>query len=89
MLLEPNFLFRYVAGSKGQLDLGVRAEYKSKLWGGINYKINNSISPLGVLSGYNINDRFNIGYSFGLPSPSTSVYQSGSHEFMLGIKFTN
>ncbi len=57
--------------------------------GGINYKINNSISPFGILSGYNINDRFNIGYSFGLPSSSTSIYQSGSHEFMLGIKFIN
>ena len=51
--------------------------------------MNNTLSPMAVLLGYNINDRFNIGYSYGLPSSSTSLYQSGSHEFMLGIKLPN
>jgi len=44
---------------------------------------------MALLLGYNINDRFNIGYSYGVPSSSTSVYQSGSHEFMLGVKLQN
>lgn len=87
--LEPNFFFKYVSGAKGQIDLGVKTEYKDLLWTGINYKMNNTLSPMAVLLGYNINDRFNIGYSYGLPSSSTSLYQSGSHEFMLGIKLPN
>ena len=89
LTLEPNFFFKYVSGAKGQIDLGVRTEYKNLLWAGINYKMNNKLSPMAVLLGYNINNRFNIGYSYGLPSSSTSVYQSGSHEFMLGIKLPN
>ena len=89
LTLEPNFFFKYVSGAKGQIDLGVKTEYKNLLWAGINYKMNNKLSPMAALLGYNINDRFNIGYSYGLPSSSTSVYQSGSHEFMLGIKLPN
>ena len=89
LTLEPNFFFKYVSGAKGQIDLGVKTEYKDLLWGGLNYKMNNKLSPMALLLGYNINDRFNIGYSYGIPSSSTSVYQSGSHEFMLGIKLPN
>ena len=89
LTLEPNFFFKYVSGAKGQVDLGIKADYKDLLWGGINYKMNNKLSPMALLLGYNINDRFNIGYSYGVPSSSTSVYQSGSHEFMLGVKLQN
>lgn len=84
---KPNLFLKYVSGSKTQIDLGVKTEYKQLLWTGVNYNINNQLSPLGLLLGYNISDKFNIGYSFGVPSSSTSSYQSGSHEFMLGFKF--
>ena len=56
-------------------------------WLGANYKMDNDFSSIAALLGYNINDSFNIGYSHGIPSSATSNYYSGSHEFMLGIKF--
>ena len=89
LTLEPNFFLKQVSGAKGQFDFGVKTEYKQMLWIGINYKMNNDLSSMAALLGFNINDRFNIGYSYDLPSSSTSVYQSGSHEFMLGIKLPN
>ena len=70
-----------------QLDIGVKSDYKEIIWIGMNYKTNNDLSSLAALLGYNINKRFNIGYSYGLPSSSTSNYYSGSHEFMLGVSF--
>ena len=85
--IEPSFFLRSVAGAKTQIDFGVKTGYKEMFWLGMNYKMNNDLSSMAALLGYNINDRFNIGYSFGLPSSETSAYQSGSHEFMLGIKF--
>jgi type IX secretion system PorP/SprF family membrane protein len=85
--IEPSFFLRSVTGAKTQIDFGVKTGYKEMFWLGMNYKMNNDLSSMAALLGYNINDRFNIGYSFGLPSSITSAYQSGSHEFMLGIKF--
>ena len=52
----------------------------------MNYQANNELSNLAVLFGYNINNRFNIGYSYALPSSTYSSYYSGSHEFMLSVK---
>ena len=49
--------------------------------------MNNDLSLIAALLGYNINDRFNIGYSYGMPSSAASNYFSGSHEFMLGVRF--
>ncbi len=85
--IEPTFLLRSSLGAKTQIDFGVKSEYKKIFWFGINYKMNNDLSSIATLLGYNINERFNIGYSYGMPSSATSNYYLGSHEFMLGINF--
>ena len=87
IIIEPSLFLKSVAGAKTQIDFGVKTGYKEMFWIGMNYKMNNDLSTLAALLGYNINERFNIGYSYGLPSSKTSIYQSGSHEFMIGIKF--
>jgi type IX secretion system PorP/SprF family membrane protein len=84
--IEPSFFLKSVAGAKTQIDFGVKSQYKEMIWVGMNYKMNNDLSSMAALLGYKINDRFNIGYSYGMPSSATSSYHSGSHEFMLGIK---
>ena len=87
--LEPTLFLRAISGAKTQIDFGIKSEYKEMIWLGMNYKMNNDLSAIAALLGYHINERFNIGYSYGLPSSNTSSYYSGSHEFMLGIKFPN
>ena len=86
--IEPSFFLRSVVGAKTQIDFGVKSEYKKLFWLGMNYNMNNDLSSIAALLGYNINDRFNIGYSYGMPSSATSNYYSGSHEFMLGVRFS-
>ena len=86
--IEPSFFLKSVEGANTQIDFGIKSEYKSIIWLGMNYKMNNDLSSISALLGYNINDRFNIGYSYGIPSSATSNYYSGSHEFMLGVKFS-
>jgi hypothetical protein len=56
------------------------------VWAGLNYKMNNDLSSMAALLGYNINERLSFGYSYGMPSSSASNY--GSHEFSLGIKLS-
>ena len=87
--LEPSFFLKSVEGVNSQIDIGLKAEYKDIVWTGLNYKINNDLSTMAALFGFMINDRFNIGYSLGLPTSESSMYYSGSHEFMLGIKLGN
>ncbi len=84
--LEPNIFVKAVEGAPTQVDFGVKTQYKDLVWFGTNYQVNNDLSSLAILLGYNINNRFNIGYSYGLPTSSYSSYYSGSHEFMLGVK---
>jgi type IX secretion system PorP/SprF family membrane protein len=84
--VEPSFFLRSVTGAKTQIDFGVKSEYKELFWLGFNYNINNDLSSVAALLGYKVNDRYNIGYSYGMPSTSTSY--SGSHEFMLGVRLT-
>ena len=86
MSLEPNIFVKAVEGAPTQVDFGVKTQYKDLVWFGTNYQVNNDLSSLAILLGYNINNRFNIGYSYGLPTSSYSSYYSGSHEFMLGVK---
>tara|TARA_B100001250_G_scaffold403886_1_gene419019 strand:+ start:155 stop:1084 length:930 start_codon:yes stop_codon:yes gene_type:complete len=85
--IEPSVFLKSVAGAKTQIDFGIKSEYKEIIWIGMSYKMNNDLSSIAALLGYNINDRFNIGYSYCMPSSATSNYYSGSHEFMLGVKF--
>ena len=84
--LEPNIFVKAVEGAPTQVDFGLKTQYKDLVWFGTNYQVNNDLSSLAILLGYNINNRFNIGYSYGLPTSSYSSYYSGSHEFMLGVK---
>ena len=84
--IEPSFFLRAVAGAKTQIDFGVKSEYKKLFWLGMNYNMNNDLSSIAALLGFNVNDRYNIGYSYGMPSSTTSNYYSGSHEFMLGVR---
>ena len=84
--IEPSFFLRAVAGAKTQIDFGIKSEYKELFWLGMNYNMNNDLSSIAALLGFNVNDRYNIGYSYGMPSSTTSNYYSGSHEFMLGVR---
>ncbi len=86
--IEPSIFLKSVQGIDMQIDIGVKSEYKSLIWAGMNYKINDNLSPISALIGYHINKRFNIGYSYGVPSSSVSDYYSGSHEFMFGVRFS-
>lgn len=79
---EPSILFKSIAGATN-VDFGVKFGYKELFWTGINSKQNNDLSALAALIGFNLNDRYSLGYSFGI---SNSEAGTQSHEFMLGLR---
>ena len=83
-VVEPSVLVKSVSPAPTQLDFGVKVTYQDKLWLGTNYR---SGSDIGLLLGYAIGDRYLIGYSYDMVTSGLGDYTSGSHEFMLGIRF--
>lgn len=83
-LLEPSVLIKSVANAPTLADIGLKLTYQDKLWMGTDYRTNGDI---GLLLGYSIADRYLIGYSYDMITSNLSNYSSGSHEFMLGIRF--
>ena len=79
--LEPSVLVKSVDGAPLQIDCGLKTTYNKNLWLGINYRNN---SELAVFTGYSIQDRYVIGYSYDMMGDL-----GASHEFMLGIRFNS
>jgi type IX secretion system PorP/SprF family membrane protein len=82
--IEPSLLLKSVKAAPLQADFGVKTTYDDKLWFGMDYRNN---GEMAVLLGYSIKERYLIGYSYDIPSSDMSVSSSGSHEFMIGIRF--
>lgn len=82
--LEPSVLIKHVSPSPTQFDIGVKTEYSDKLWFGLNYRSN---GDLAGLFGYNIGERFIVGYSYDIVNADINNYSSSSHEIMIGINF--
>ena len=70
--------------SSMQWDLTARAEYDSKYWGGLSYRLEDAVV---ILAGINIAGGLSIGYSYDLPTTQILSVSSGSHEFMLMYSF--
>ena len=64
-----------------QYNFSTIVNYKSKFWGGVNYRYQESI---GIMVGVTING-FRLGYSYDLPTLPVGL--AGSHEISLGYCF--
>ena len=82
--IEPSVLLKGVEATPLQVDFGVKTTYDDRLWFGMDYRNN---GEMAVLLGYSIQERYIIGYSYDIPSSDMSDNSSGSHEFMIGIRF--
>mgnify|MGYP002146308612 CR=1 FL=1 len=59
--------------------------YKKEIWAGLVYRHKDAIS---VLLGYMYKDYLMIGYSYDITTTSIRKYSSGTHELMLGLRFS-
>ena len=78
LYIEPNFLFRHVAGYTPKIDINTILAKNESYWAGVNYAYNNSIAFMG---GIYYQGRLKIGYAFDLNT--NLLAGSTSHEIML------
>ncbi|MBL7902721.1 MAG: type IX secretion system membrane protein PorP/SprF [Bacteroidia bacterium] len=84
-VIEPSFLLKYVKPASPILDIGARVIYKDELWAGLTYRTKDAVS---FLVGYMFKNYLMIGYSYDFTTSNVRKYSSGTHEIMLGIRFS-
>ncbi len=82
--LEPSVLFK-MSGGYNQLDAGLKAEIKEKIYVGCYYSTNDAIVPFIGIDSRTVA----LGYSYGIVSGDLGNYTGGSHEIMIILKLTN
>ncbi len=83
--LEPSFLLKYEKPAPAKLDVGARVIYKKEIWAGVVYRHKDAVS---ALLGYMYKDYLIIGYSYDFTTTKLRNYSSGTHEIMLGLRFS-
>jgi type IX secretion system PorP/SprF family membrane protein len=83
--VEPSVLIKYEKPAPVKVDIGGRIIYKKQMWAGLVYRHKDAIS---VLLGYMYKDYLSIGYSYDITTTKLRKYSSGTHELMLGLKFS-
>jgi type IX secretion system PorP/SprF family membrane protein len=83
--VEPSMLLKYSWPAPPKLDVGVRGLYKDMVWLGAVYRHRDAIS---ILAGYMYEDYLMVGYSYDVTTTELRKYSSGTHELMLGLRFS-
>ena len=84
--IEGSTLFKVVKAAPMQMDLTVRGMWRKIAWAGVSWRTGDAIA---ILAGYNYQDMLYIGYSYDITTSELRKSQSGSHEFMVGVRFNS
>lgn len=82
--ITPSVMFRYVAPFPLAYDLNMKVSFRSNFWVGGSFRKNDAFS---VLAGFTINKSLEAGYAYDSSVSAIKTINSGSHEFVLGLKF--
>ena len=83
--VEPSFLVKYEKPAPAKIDVGARVIYKNQIWAGFVYRHKDAVS---ALLGYMYKDYLLIGYSYDFTTTVVRKYSNGTHELMLGLRFS-
>jgi type IX secretion system PorP/SprF family membrane protein len=67
-------------------DAQLRVQYADRLWGGVHYRVEDS---MGALLGLSLTQNLTLSYLYEYPLSSLRVSTMGSHEIMIGFRFNN
>ena len=84
--LRPNVVARYMEGLPWTVDINAIMSHKMGLDFGVSYQLK---SAVGAIVGYDINNRFYLGYSYTFPTSNVNKVSVQSHEIALRWKFNN
>ncbi len=80
----PSFLLSLSPGEKALLDLNAHFSFPDKMWAGVSYRTNRSLSALFQFA---ISNQLKAAYSYYLDFSRLGRFSNGSHEIMLRYEF--
>ncbi len=83
--IEPSFLVKYAIPAPPKMDIGARVIYQEQIWLGGAYRHHDAFT---ALIGYFYKNYLMIGYSYDFTTTNIKKYSTGTHEIMLGIRFS-
>lgn len=83
--VEPSFLIKYANPTPMEIDLGARVIYQEQIWLGVGYRHNDAVT---ALLGFMYKNYLMVAYSYDFTSTNLQKYSSGTHELMLGLRFS-
>ena len=83
--VEPFALLKFMYPAPLQADLGVRGIWKKMAWMGLSWRSSDAVS---IMIGYEYEEQISFGYSYDITTSNLSSASSGTHEIMIGFKFS-
>ena len=80
ILFKPAVLTKIVSGAPLQLDVSANFQMYDKFTLGASYRVDAAVSFLG---GFQLNQKWFLGYAYDFDTNNLSTYNSGSHEVFL------
>ena len=81
---KPSYLIKAIPNGIYQLDLNTNFYLYKKLNIGASYRIDDAV--VGI-AGFQLNENFDVAYSYAYPLSAISRFSSGSHELMVRFEF--
>jgi len=83
--IVPSTVIKGMWPTPVQLDLTIRGVYKKMLWAGFTYR---TLDAVALMIGYEYDKQIMFGYSYDYSITNLKNYNSGTHELMIGYKFS-
>lgn len=83
--LEPSVMVKYAKPAPVKFDGGLRLIYQEQIWLGASYRHNDAFT---ALIGFMYKNYLMIGYSYDFTTTNIRKYSTGTHELMLGLRFS-
>ncbi len=84
IVLKPSTIIKTSDFVNYQVDLGARAEFNNKIWGGLAYRLEDAVV---FLFGLNTNSGLGVGVSYDLVTNKLGALSSGTLEVFLAYSF--
>jgi type IX secretion system PorP/SprF family membrane protein len=83
--IEPGLLVKLALPAPVQLDVMARVIWRDQLWLGGVYRTQDAFS---AMIGFTYGKNLSIGYSYDFTTSNLTNYSTGTHELMIGVKFS-
>lgn len=85
-ILEPSAIIKATAPSQFRFEVNAKVEWMEMVWLATGYRFHEAIT---VMAGYNYDDKFYFGYAYDIGITELRLYNTGSHEIMIGYRFND